>query len=78
MEGIFKDGIVEGFGIYIQSDGSYYKGNISKNQANDHSGFFWSDNYKYYGSIKNNKPDGKGKSYGKGFEFYGIFSMEKE
>lgn len=33
--GSFVDGIANGMGFYVKSDGSFYKGNIVENKAED-------------------------------------------
>ena len=71
--GRFDGGVAEGDGYYIKPDGSYYKGNMKNNQANDENGFFWSPLIQYQGGIHQNKFNGKGKEKGENHEFIGEY-----
>lgn len=39
-------------------DGSFYRGLMVDNKAEDENGYFWSEGYEYKGGIKNNQPHG--------------------
>ena len=64
--------------MYIQPDGSYYKGNIKGNKANDNKGYFCSKKYEYSGSVKNNVFDGFGNEKSLYHKFEGQFKNNKK
>lgn len=43
--GEFFNGVADGQGHFVMSDGSYYEGRIRNNLANDTNGFFWSPRF---------------------------------
>lgn len=47
--GSFKEGVADGVGYYVRTDGSYYQGKMRNNKANDDNGYFWSPNLEYKG-----------------------------
>ena len=62
--GEFANGVASGPAHYILPNGSFYRGQMSNNTANDEKGYFESDEIKYEGGIKANKFEGKGKEVG--------------
>lgn len=62
--GEFVNGVANGQGHYIKTDGSYYHGRMSNNMANDQNGIFWSPKFQYKGGILNNEIHGKGQETG--------------
>lgn len=75
LVGKFVDGVPSGPVHYVWADGSFYKGNVEKNTANDTVGLFECDQYTYRGAIKNNNFDGEGtlESRDSSYKFSGIF-----
>lgn len=53
--GHFENGLANGDGHYVWANGSYYKGKITKNIANDSSGIYKNKDITYEGEIKDNK-----------------------
>lgn len=39
--GEFFSGVADGQGHFVKPDGSYYKGKLKDNMANDENGFYW-------------------------------------
>ena len=59
LVGMFKDGVIEGFGIITQPNGNCYEGEFKDGIPNG-NGFWIGDNYKFEGLFKNGQPNGFG------------------
>ncbi len=57
--GKFSKGLAQGESFFIYHNGSYYKGNMVDNMANDTKGFFYSVDMTYLGGFFNNSFHGQ-------------------
>lgn len=73
-EGSFYDGMRQGQGIMLWSDGDRYEGNWENNKMNGQGTYYWSNGKKYVGQWVNDSRTGKGTMYyADGAKFVGYF-----
>ena len=77
--GKFVNGIPNGPAHYVWPNGSFYKGVVENNRANDDLALYECDDYVYQGSIKNNSFEGEGtlKAKDQSYQFSGLFENGK-
>lgn len=64
--------------MYIKSDGSYYRGSFINNEAKDHSGYYWSNNFEYKGGFEGNEFHGEAEETGRNYKFIGIYQKNQK
>ena len=71
--GYFDEGVANGDGHYVMSDGRYYHGRMANNKANDKLAQYWSPDFKYSGGVVDNEFEGHGEEVGANHSFEGTY-----